>query len=228
MPQSRAIVFDLDDTLYPEREFVFSGYRAVAAAFADQIGAPFDLGRRMKELFDTPDRGRVFDVILAEAGIAGARVEGLVAEMIAAYRNHKPNIRLHRDAEAALSRLSGRCRLGLISDGPLQMQRNKVDALSLGDRLDEIILTDQWGREFWKPHPRAFEEMSRRLGISASRCVYVADNQAKDFVAPAALGWHTVLIRRRDGIYADSQPAAGSRVDAIIDSLDALTPAGIG
>lgn len=228
MSSSLAIVFDLDDTLYPERQFVFSAYRAVADAFAGRLGGSFDLFERMSELFDTPDRGRVFDVLLAEAGVAQDDRETMAAEMVAAYRAHQPDIRLHPDADAALTRFHGRCPLGLISDGPLEMQRNKVDALGLNGRLDEIILTDQWGRRFWKPHRRAFEEMSRHLDLPADRCVYVADNQAKDFVAPTALGWHTVLVRRPGGIYADRSPAQGSRVDTIIATLDALTPTTIG
>lgn len=222
MHSIRAIVFDLDDTLYPEREFVFSGYRVVADAFAGRLGAPFDLVRRMTELFDTPDRGRVFNVILAEAGVAQAQVDALVPEMIATYRSHKPGIHLHPDADAALTRLGGRYRLGLISDGPLEMQNNKIDALDLRDRLDEVILTDRWGRQFWKPHPRAFEEMSRRLGLAAAECLYVADNPAKDFIAPGGLGWSTAFVRRPDGIYADQEPAEGSRIDLIVESLDAL------
>ena len=221
--RTRAVVFDLDDTLYPEREFAFSGYEAVAGAFADRLGASAaDLAARMGELFDTPHRRRVFNTILAEAGVVQADVDALVAEMIAAYRSHAPRIRLHPDADAALSRLRGGCCLGLISDGPLEMQRNKVGALGLTSRLEEIILTDEWGEEFWKPHPRAFEEMSRRLGVPPRACIYVADNPAKDFIAPNALGWGTVFIKRPGGIYADREAPRGGLPQAAISTLDAL------
>ena len=220
MAASRAIVFDLDDTLYPERQFAFSGYRAVAGAFADRLRASFDLVAYMRELFDSPDRGRVFNVVVDRAGADNA--ESLVAEMIATFRSHKPQISLHSDADAALTRLRDRCRLGLISDGPLEMQGNKVDALDLRPRLDEIILTDTWGREFWKPHPRAFEEMSQRLDVAPQACTYVADNPAKDFVAPNALGWRTVFVKRPDGVYVDRPPAFGGVPQAVVETLDAL------
>jgi putative hydrolase of the HAD superfamily len=220
----RAIVFDLDDTLYPEREFVFSGYRAVADAFAERLNASFDLLRRMGQLFETPDRGRVFNVLVAEAGIVGDRADDLVREMIATYRTHQPRIRLHSDADAALTRLRGVYRLGLLSDGPLQMQNNKIDALGLCDRLDEIVLTDQWGREFWKPHHRGFEEISRRLGVPPTECLYVADNPAKDFIAPIALGWRTICVKRPGGIYTDRRPPEGGAPGAVIDTLNGLLP----
>jgi putative hydrolase of the HAD superfamily len=222
VPATHAIVFDLDDTLYPERRFTFSGYRAVAGAFADRLGKPPDLLiARMQELFGTPDRGRVFNVILAEAGVADA--ESLVPAMVAAFRAHQPAISLYPDADAALDGLRGRCRLGLISDGPLQMQRNKLAALGLPSRLDEIILTDEWGPDFWKPHPRAFEEMSLRLGLSPGDCTYVADNPAKDFIAPYDLGWQTVRVRRPEGVYRDQPAPPGGGPGVTIDTLEALS-----
>ena len=218
---TRAIVFDLDDTLYPERAFAFSGYEAVAREFADRLGAPTGaLVSRMRELFDTPDRGRVFDVVVTEA--SAADVEGLVPAMIETFRTHSPIISLHSDADAALTRLGRHCRLGLISDGPLQMQNNKIDALDLRPRFNEIILTDEWGREYWKPHPRAFEEMSRRLGVPPAACTYVADNPAKDFLAPNALGWQTVFVRRLDGIYANLPAPERGQAGSVVATLDAL------
>ena len=36
----RLVLFDLDDTLYPERDFVLSGFRAVAACAASEVGLP--------------------------------------------------------------------------------------------------------------------------------------------------------------------------------------------
>ena len=221
MSFTRAIVFDLDDTLYPEPVFTFSGYEAVTREFADRLGTPTGaLVSRMRGLFDTCDRGRVFDVIVAEAGAAD--VEALVPAMIETFRTHHSAIRLHPDADAALTRLRDRYWLGLISDGPLNMQNNKLDALNLRSRLDEIILTDEWGRQYWKPHPRAFEEMSRRLGVPPAACTYVADNPAKDFVAPNALGWQTVFVRRSDGIYADRRAPEGGEPGATVETLSGL------
>ena len=81
MSAVRAIVFDLDDTLYPERQFAFSGYAAVAAAFAERLNRSVaDLDNHMGRLFDTPDRGRVFNVILTEAGV-GSGFDERLSEM---------------------------------------------------------------------------------------------------------------------------------------------------
>ncbi len=220
MGHERAIIFDLDDTLYPEREYAFSGFDAVADAFGEQLSAPFDLAARMRELFDTADRHRVFNVIIKQcvASDHGALLE----RMIEAFRNHQPRIQLHADADAALTRLRAQYKLGIITDGYAVTQNAKLDALGVRERVDTVIVTDAWGRAFWKPHPRAFEEMSVRLGVDPEHCTYVADNPAKDFVAPNALGWHSVLIARADAVHIANPVADGGAAGRMIATLHAL------
>jgi len=228
MSAIQCIVFDLDDTLYLERDYAFSGFDAVAERFADEIGAEFDVAARCRELFDTDDRTRVFTAILREAGTP--EPDALLPKLINAFRNHAPRIALCSDADEALTRLAERYKLALISDGYLAAQRAKVKALGLASRIEMIILTDQWGREFWKPHPRAFETVANHFNVDHRDCVYVADNPTKDFVAPDALGWTTVMIRREQGIHHDARSATAtaqnehgvSAARHIIRSLDEL------
>ncbi len=244
-PAITAVVFDLDDTLYPEREYAFSGFDAVASAFEDHLGDRAETAALMRELFDTEHRPRVFNTLLARlrnraAGLSPRGVtfeesarakargshfaddEALVKRMIQTYRGHTPTISLHADANAALSRFRDTHKLGLITDGPAQTQAAKIDALSLRQRFDAIILTDELGPSLGKPHPHAFELIAGQLGVSPAQCAYIADNLAKDFVAPNALGWTTIQIRRTDGIYRDNPPADGGIANQVIDTLDDL------
>jgi putative hydrolase of the HAD superfamily len=220
MSKITAVVFDLDDTLYSEREYAFSGFAAVAAAFEDPLGDPRKATTRMCQLFDTEHRRRVFNTMLTEWGLPDD--DQLVGRMIETYRSHRPEISLYPDAVAALRRLRGGCRLGLISDGPLVMQSAKIEALGLSDKVDAIILTAGLGTGFGKPHVRAFETMAERLGVGPADCMYVADNATKDFIAPHALGWTTVQIVRSDGVYRDQPAADGGVPQHIIDTLDDL------
>ncbi len=226
-----AVIFDLDDTLYPERAYAFSGFAMVAAAFEDHLGGAAEAAAWMRQLFDTQDRPRVFNVLLAERGLTDQSAsEDLVRRMVDTYRTHTPTIALHPDGDAALTRLRGRYRLGLISDGPSVQQWAKINALDLRNRVDEIILTGELGAAgkpaFWcgKPSPVAFELMAKRLGVEHTRCAYVADNVAKDFVAPHLLGWTTVRIIRPDGIYRDESSPERGKPDHTITTLDNLDP----
>lgn len=220
MPDKRAIVFDLDDTLYPERQFAFSGFAAVAKTFAHRLGDAQTAAAKMEHLFDTQHRPRVFNELLVQLGQPAD--PKFISRMIAAYRDHKPTITLFPDVPPVLEHLRDRYKLGLITDGPAQQQRNKIDALGLTERLDAIIVTDELVPGMSKPHPRAFELIAERLAVEACRCTYVADNAAKDFVAPNALGWRTVRVRRDEGVYQSAPAPDGGEPQHIIDQLDQL------
>lgn len=215
---ARAVIFDLDDTLYLERDFARSGYESVAAAFTPQLGPADRAVAAMLRQLDSPNRSRVFDAALTELNVPADAA--LLRAMIDHYRNHFPRIRLCDDADRAIQRLSKTARLGLITDGPRDTQANKIAALALRPRFQQLILTAELGPGFEKPHPRAFESIAAALGAAHDQCTYIADNPAKDFVAPNNLGWTSIQIRRPGGLYADRQPPAGGTPQRVITSLD--------
>lgn len=221
MSPLRAIIFDLDDTLYLERDFAFSGFAAVAEAFADLLGDPATATDQMRRLFDGPQRARVFNALLAERGLPADA--GRIAAMIDVYRNHRPTLSLLPDAERLLARAAAAgLRTGLITDGPPRTQWNKIDALGLRERLDETVVTSELGPDAGKPSPLVFEEITRRLGVRHEECLYVADNPAKDFVAANALSWRTVQVRRAQGVYRDTPAAPGGAAGQVVETLDEL------
>ena len=222
MSTIQAVVFDLDDTLYPERAFAFSGFDAVVERFGQRLGWGPPEAARMRMLFDSEQRATAFNAMLEESAVEPETHATLIAEMVAAYRQHSPRIALHADADRALARLHGRYRLGIVSDGILGTQQAKIDALGLAARVDHVVLTDQWGRDHWKPDPRGFAHLAAELHVPHSSCIYVADNPTKDFIAPNRLGWRTVQIRRTDGIYAGLVAPSDGRPQATIDTLDDL------
>lgn len=221
MPPDRAVIFDLDDTLYLERDYALSGYQFVAERFRERLGG--DAARAaaaMRHVLAHGDRRRVFDDALRALGIA--RNAALIQEMADAYRHHPPRIRLAEDAARALRRLRRTARLGIISDGPAYQQRSKYEALGVASLVDVVVLTDELGVGLGKPHPRAFELIATQLGVAATDCTYVGDNPTKDFVAPNQLGWTTIRIARHGGIYADAPVSPGGAPMRTITSLDEL------
>lgn len=222
MSTIQAVVFDLDDTLYPERAFAFSGFDAVVERFGQRLGWGLPEAARMRTLFDSEQRATVFNAMLEESRVEPETHATLIAEMVAAYRHHSPRIALHADADRALARLHGRYRLGIVSDGFLGTQQAKIDALGLAARVDHVVLTDQWGRDHWKPDLKGFAHLATEFRVPHTSCIYVADNPAKDFLAPNRLGWRTVQILRADGIYASLVAPSDGKPHATIDTLDDL------
>ena len=216
----RAVIFDLDDTLYPEQSFVFSGYQAVAEAFRTQFGDQDRTVAELTRIFHSQDRRLAFNALFERRGQPADREA--VQAMIDLYRSHTPTISLYDDAEAALTRLGTKFKLGIITDGVAVMQEAKVEALGLRTRVDVVVLTDELGPGLAKPHPRAFELMAERLAIDPSACVYIGDNAAKDFGAPNALGWRTIRIVRARGVYRDTPASEGGVPRNIVHSLDEI------
>ncbi|EQB05482.1 hypothetical protein L288_12615 [Sphingobium quisquiliarum P25] len=213
----RVIIFDLDDTLYLERDYVLSGLQAVGL-WARAILGLDGLGRVMRERFEAGHRTRIFDDSLRDMGLEPH--PHLIARMLTAYRQHRPSIRLAPDAEQFLARRDPATGFAVITDGFLDAQRRKIRALALYQRGVHLgVCTDRWGRECWKPNPRAFQHIEHIFGRSGGALTYVADNPSKDFTAPRAMGWDTVQIARPNRIHDRIHP---DRVDAdrIIETLE--------
>lgn len=213
------IVFDLDDTLFPEEQFVLSGFRAVDTWLETyrQVRGFFPVA---KHLFHSGERRAVFD--LALRALAAPFDGTLIATLVAVYRDHFPHIELFEDAEWAIGRARRKGQTAIITDGYLATQKNKVRALGLEGRFDLIVYSDMFGADGWKPNPRPYREVMSCLGCGGDSCVYVGDNPAKDFVTARMLGWKTVRIAREGGIYRDVQVESGYEADQVIFDLRQL------
>lgn len=220
------LVFDLDDTLYPEREFALCGFRAAAAWAKAELGLD-GLDVDMTRLLDAGLLGRLFQKVLEER-LPGGHTPEHVQGLVAAYRACEPVLRLFEDARWALDHYARAGPLGLITDGTHAMQQKKVRALALEPRFKQIVYTDLLGesRAFAKPHPRPFEMMETALADPGGRFVYVGDNPAKDFAAPNARGWITVQIVREGGIHDATRTIEGGapqhKVKALTELPDVL------
>ncbi len=216
------IVFDLDDTLYPERDFARSGFAAAGRHAAEKHGIS-DLGARMLELMDAGHRGNLFGISLKEQRPHATPEE--VAELHEIYRSHEPSgLQLFEDGHWALEHYGRQDDIGLITDGHLVMQSGKVRGLGIAHRFREIVYTDTLApeRAMAKPHPRAFERMQQVLGRPGDRFVYIGDNPAKDFVSPNALGWLSVWVDRPGGIHHGAKVAEGGAPQVTIKNLRQL------
>ena len=218
----RGIVLDIDDTLYLERDYVLSGFKSVEAYVSQTYGI-HGFARVSWKLFEAGRRGDIFDIALAELGVSvtPTLVDGLVHH----YRNHRPTIALLPDSLRLLNTARSAVRLGIISDGPKHAQQQKVVALGLDRHGARIVLTDELGPEFWKPNLRPFQDMEQFLGLAGSRLVYVADNPAKDFVGPHALGWRTIRVARDGGLHAERTEPQLAPAEITLPSLEPMVRA---
>ena len=207
----KAVIFDLDDTLYSEKEYVKSGYKVVSKDLSEIPDAYEKLWNAFLE------GKKAFDTVLSVAGLL--RPE-LLKKCIDTYHSHKPDIHLYDTVYGVFDFLRRKgVKIGIITDGRPQGQRNKIEALKLDNLVDYIIITDELGGEkFRKPNDISFRIMQRRMGVPFEEMVYVGDNLAKDFIAPRQLGMQVVWFENKDGLY--SQQSSTYHVKAIKSLTD--------
>jgi putative hydrolase of the HAD superfamily len=198
MTREVCVVFDIDDTLYLESEYVRSGFEAVGR-WAWEWLCIEDFAERCWKRFVLGTRGSIFNAVLQET--RGESAPELVSALVEMYRTHAPAIALTHDAQECLAALRSMVSIAVISDGPIASQSRKAEALGLRRFADPLILTEIPGREFRKPHPLAFHQVEQCQ--PAKLYLYVADNPLKDFSAPKQLGWTTIRVRRQGGQHSD-------------------------
>jgi len=192
----RAVLFDLDDTLYNEMSFVQSGFRAVSHCVKMRFGIDEDeFYCLLLNILENEGRGKVFDFALQHYLLCNLE---LVNALVNTYRSHSPTIHLYDDALAALKTLrQDGLSLGIITDGLLSVQKNKIHSLGLEAFVDLVIYTDELGQEYWKPHQRPYTMALSYFNVKANEAVYVGDNEKKDFKAANELGMFTIQVLRK-------------------------------
>jgi len=215
-----AVAFDLDDTLYPERDFVRSGYRAVAEWAEAHLGlaAPI-VQAELEALFAAGIRREVFDLWLEERGLDTSR---WVHDMVSVYREHSPHISMFADAAAMLQDLESHgVRRGVITEGFRNVQESKLRALGLAEAFEVVVIGGEEARERWKPSRAPFDEWLQRMKVDAEESCYIGDNPAKDFRGARETGMRTMRVRRAEGLHArEEPPTPGDRPDMEVRDLD--------
>ncbi|WP_160136421.1 HAD family hydrolase [Chryseobacterium sp. c4a] len=178
--KGKYIIFDLDDTLMYEIDYLESAYYEIAHLLDpnDQDNLYQDM---MRDYHENKD---VF-------GMLEERYSHNKVKLLDMYRNHFPMIKMGDDVRDVLNYISqNNYKLGLISDGRSITQRNKLKALDIEDLFDKIIISEEFGS--MKPDHKNFETF---MDDKNFEYFYIGDNTKKDFVTPNKLGWTTIALK---------------------------------
>lgn len=173
-----AIVFDLDDTLYNELDYLKSAYKELAERLE-----PDSSSQLFSEFFSRyRNKQNVFEHISEKYGLP-------IAELIGEYRNHIPNITPFNGVIELLKAIKSKGgKLGIITDGRSNTQRNKIKALKIDSLIDYVVVSGEIGSE--KPSEENYRLIERELDCTVN--YYIGDNIKKDFVTPNRIGWKTI------------------------------------
>jgi putative hydrolase of the HAD superfamily len=179
-------IFDLDDTLFQEIDFLKSAYRKIADDFLALTKK--DVYEEMLRKYN--DGEDVFGWLIAS--YTDKVSELTLNHLLKIYREHVPQITLAKEVGQFLTTLKKNgVPLGLITDGRSITQRNKLKALGIEHYFDDVIISEEFGTS--KPHPDNFLYFEKKY--PGKKFYYVGDNTSKDFIVPLQLGWTCICIR---------------------------------
>ncbi|WP_299390923.1 HAD family hydrolase [uncultured Gelidibacter sp.] len=178
--ENTVIVFDLDDTLYNELDFLKSAYRSIALFLEPKDWK--QLYSRMFSLYRS--KINVFEFLIS-------RYEVSKESLISMYQNHYPDIQLFNGVIEVLEAIkSNKGRIGVVTDGRVITQSSKLKSLDILKYIDKIIISEEFGSE--KPNVENFKAIEACL--SGLEYYYIADNLKKDFIGPHFLGWTCIAV----------------------------------
>jgi putative hydrolase of the HAD superfamily len=212
-----AVLFDLDDTLYDQQQWLRGAWRAVAQHAATYGADPVALEDALVTIAATgTDQGGIIDAALVRVGATDVPVGRLVR----VFRTHAPgHLEPFPGVPLALTRLRHRVRLGIVSDGEPTTQANKLDALDLRHLFDTVVLSDEYGRVHRKPDPLPFSVALDALAVDAWHAVFIGDRPAKDVAGPAALGMRAVRVRTGEWHTQPDDTRAWASVPTVLDAI---------
>jgi putative hydrolase of the HAD superfamily len=122
-------------------------------------------------------------------------------------RERRTRHTLFPDAEPTLRDLAGTYRLALVTNGPPDLQGEKIDAAGIRSYFESIVLSGEVG--VGKPDPRIFLAALSELVIPETHAVMVGDSLHRDIAGALGVGIHGIWINRtRAAADVDVAPSA--------------------
>ena len=206
MPQ--AIGFDLDGTLFDDRQYARAGLKNAGARLESRVGVDLT-DALLAAYFERDIREGTFDTVLREHDLSTEYVPAFVD----AFHGNEAELDPYPGTRSTLAHLGDTAELGLLTGGT--NGRAKLDRLGLTAYFDAVVTTADG--EATKREPAPFETLAADLGVTASEMAYVGDRPALDCQVPNALGMTTIRVRTGQWTIED-QPAR-ARADAVVDSI---------
>ncbi len=214
----RAVIFDLDDTLYRGADFEESVKRSLVVYLARRYRRDPE---PLMSLLAATQRSSLstypypFGEFLASAELP----EDEVVPLNDLLRRHEPELLLFPDAVRFIERVSPRVRLGVVADGDSMLSRNKLRALGLVGCFHAIAITGDGGEAWSHPSPLPHLAVLHQLRVPAEHAIFVGDDPKRDAIVPAKVGMRAIRVRREGAPARNGQAARFSGEVASLEEL---------
>ena len=216
------VILDLDDTLYPQSDYL-SGAMDRVAEVAASLGADGSHLRSALDaaLCDGSDSGDVIGTALRLAAIEEIDVSVLVE----AFRSYVPSrLEPYPGVRETLSKLKERVPLALVSDGDVPGQKAKLEATGLTGLFSVLVFTDAMGRQFRKPDPAGVRRALELLSSPPDRAIVIGDRPDKDVAAAMAAGVRAIRLLTGEYASRPDLPGTFATVASLAEAAELLSP----
>jgi putative hydrolase of the HAD superfamily len=194
MWNSKAIVFDLDDTLYLESIY----FSEIFSKFCLKFGWSKDTYKSLIDNFSyiRHKKKNIFKFFLVEnkININNEKYKYFHNYLYSLYINLDVKLPLFCGVEESIGHIiNSGIKVGVLTNGVVEAQINKWDNLSIKNKKDIIFLPAR-SISNEKPNPYAFNAMSEFLRVPIGQTIYVGDNYKNDIEYPLTMGAKCIFI----------------------------------
>ena len=209
-----AVVFDLDDTLWPIAPVILRAEKAMAGWIRDnapEVAARWDVNtlKLLRASLVAANPAIAKDVMALRRGTILAAFDECggsqtqAEEAFEFFRSERQKVEFYPDALPALERLSKRFRLGVISNGFAS-----VEAIGIAHHFETVVSAHEVGTS--KPDPLIYQACIERMGLAPERMLYVGDDPANDIIGPQTAGLKAAWINRAGDAWPETLGGSGS------------------
>lgn len=202
MPAIKAVLFDLDDTLWPivpviERaeNILFDWLSAHVPAVADRFSIESLRARRRELMAADPvyqlDLRRLRHAGLTEAFLSAGEDVALVDQAMEVFSKARNQVTPFGDVLPALERLRERVALGSVSNGVADLE-----AIGMAHYFQVSVAAHRVGRA--KPDAAIFHAACEAIGVAPQEAVYVGDDPLLDVQGAQQAGLRGIWINRAE------------------------------
>lgn len=244
----RAIFFDLDDTLCGYWDASKKGLHRAFELHGPEGFTPLEMVRHWAAAFrefaptlkktgwypiylksGEPTRTEQMRLTLLRVGVVDDERARALSQSYMELRDS--GLALFEDVPEVLEKLHGKYPLGLITNGPADIQRMEIATLGLERYFDHILIEGEM--EIGKPNKQVFDKAEAMAGVRPHEILFVGNSYAHDVAPALAAGWRTVWIRRPSDVppsagpglaTPEEMPPGGAQPDAIVGEIREILP----
>lgn len=197
----KAIIFDIDSTLYTNAAYAFEQVDCQVRRFASLRGITNDQARKMvaeyRKKYAAENGGKKVSLsnTLRSFGVSIEQSVQWRRELIEPADFLGPDKKL----QEALAALSRRYKLLCVTNNPLLPAQKTLDALGVADLIEVLVGLDTCNLS--KPAKEPFERAANEAGVPFDKIVSVGDRYDLDLAPALELGMGGVLVRGVEDVY---------------------------